>query len=405
MTRASVEGSLPDSLHVTLVTETYPPEINGVANTMRQMCLGLTENGYRVSLIRPSQGKHDRQVESAEGIRKIPTPGAPLPFYPGLQLGWPARRTVHTAFSESTPDLVYIATEGPLGASALRTARRLNLPVVAGFHTNFQAYSRHYGVGMLAPAVLAYMRRFHNRCRRTLVPTRQLADELTRKGFQNLKVWPRGVDTELFNPVRRNAKLRQKWKLDDRSLAVLYVGRIAPEKNIDLAVAAFNAIRQQRPDARFILVGSGPEVDRLLSEHPEFVFCGPRVGEDLAGHYASADLFLFPSTTETFGNVVTESMASGLATVAFKLAAAAEHLRNDLNGVVAAPGNEHEFIDQAVRIATDEDLRTRMATAARQDALGLGWPPVIQRLTQIFYETLRGASGGADHEPLAATTE
>ncbi len=389
---SAIGGVLPDSLCLALVTETYPPEINGVANTMRHMCRGLSDCGHQVTLIRPGQqGKDDRGVESDHGVREIPTPGASIPLYPGLQIGWPARRLVLSAFRDSMPDLVYIATEGPLGASVLRIAKRMRLPVIAGFHTNFQTYSRHYGVGLLAPAVLAYMRRFHNRCQATLVPTQQLADELANQGFQNLKVWPRGVDTDLFNPIRRRPALRRNWGLDDQGLAVLYVGRIAPEKNIDLAVAAYRAILEQRPDARFILVGSGPEVDRLESEYPEFVFCGPRVGEDLAAHYASADLFLFPSRTETFGNVVTESMASGLATVAFKLAAAAEHLHHNLNGVIAEPGNEQEFIDQAVRIAADAPLRSDIAAAARLDAVGLSWPPVIQRLTRIFYESLGDA--------------
>jgi len=392
-------------LHVAVVTETYPPEINGVANTLHQMCHGLAARGHRLTLVRPSQGDHDHGVQGDASIHEVPTSGAPLPFYQGLQVGLPAGRIIARTFRESPPDIVYIATEGPLGVSAHRAARRLRLPVIAGFHTNFQTYSRHYGIGLLAPTVLAYLRRFHNRCHCTLVPTRELADELASRDFRNLRVWSRGVDTELFSPARRDAAIRRAWGIDDDALGVLYVGRIAPEKNIDLAVEAFEAIRSERPDARFVLVGDGPEAKRLQAAHPEFIFRGPRTGEDLAAHYASADLFLFPSTSETFGNVVTESMASGLTTVAFGMAAAGEHLRDRINGLVAPPSDPAAFCARALQGATEDELRGEMARAARADALGLGWPAVISRLEDIFNETLDSVTGENSHESVVTAAE
>jgi glycosyltransferase involved in cell wall biosynthesis len=393
------------SLHVAVITETYPPEINGVANTLHRMCHGLAARGHRLTLVRPSQGDHDHGSDGDTGIREVPTTGAPLPFYQGLQVGLPAGRIIARTFRESRPDIVYIATEGPLGVSAHRAARRMRLPVIAGFHTNFQAYSRHYGIGLLAPTVLAYLRRFHNRCHCTLVPTRQLADELASRDFRHLRVWPRGVDTELFSPARRDPAMRRAWGIDDGALGVLYVGRIAPEKNIDLAVQAFEAIRAEHPNARFILVGDGPEMKRLKAAHPDFVYRGSRTGQDLAAHYASADLFLFPSTSETFGNVVTESMASGLATVAFGMAAAGEHLRDGINGLVAPPSDPAAFCARAVQGATGDALRATMARAARADALGLRWPAVISRLEDIFNETLDSVTGENSHEPVAAAPE
>lgn len=392
-------------LRIALVTETYPPEINGVANTLHQMVKGLADRGHEVILLRPAQGKKDRTPRNEGRIHEIPTGGVPLPFYHGLQMGLPATRVIGRTFREFRPNLVYIATEGPLGSSAQRVARRFHLPVVAGFHTNFQTYSRHYGMGLFAPTVLAYLRRFHNRCARTLVPTPALAQELARRDFQRLSVWPRGVDVELFNPARRDRQLRSAWGVDDDSVVVQYVGRLAREKNIDLAIKAFTAIRARRPDARLVLVGDGPELPRIRDENPEFIVTGAQVGEALAAHYASADLFLFPSTSETFGNVITEAMASGLAVVSFRMAAARELLHQAINGLVAEPGDEEDFLRQALLGAEEEGLRKTMAAQARRDALRLGWPEVIGRLEQIFLHTLETPSRGHTNESLATTVE
>jgi len=268
---------------VGVVTETYPPEINGVANTLYHMVQGLAERGHEITLLRPSRRrKEPERIEG--GVREVPTPGFPLPFYPELQLGLPASRAVSRALKDLNPNILYIATEGPLGQSARRVARRLGIPVVAGFHTNFHTYSRHYRLGLLAPTVLAYLRRFHNRCARTLVPTAELAKDLGALGFERLSVWPRGVDVDLFDPRRRDDALRRSWSAETEDLVVVYVGRIAREKNIDLAVAAFRAIHARQPRSRFVLVGDGPELARIRDANPDFIVAGARRGETLAAH-------------------------------------------------------------------------------------------------------------------------
>ncbi|MEN8176210.1 MAG: glycosyltransferase family 1 protein [Pseudomonadota bacterium] len=392
-------------LHLAVVTETYPPEINGVANTLFHMVEGLAERDHRVMLLRPAKARSERESHEHGGVLEIPTSGMPLPFYQGLQVGLPASRVMSKAFRDARPDLLYIATEGPLGISAQRVARRLRIPLVAGFHTNFQTYSKHYGVGLFAPAVLAYLRRFHNRCDATLVPTRALAEELSARQFQRLSVWPRGVDTALFSPARRNRERRTSWGLDDDGLAVVYVGRVAPEKNIGLAINAFNAIRERSSQARLVLVGDGPELASLRRSFPDFVFTGARTGTDLAEHYASGDLFLFPSLSETFGNVVTEAMSSGLPVVAFNLAAAREHIRDGFNGMNADAGNETDFIRQATRAATDPALREELGRKARETALELGWPKMIMHLEQVFLETLKTSGRNGAHENMVAAAE
>ncbi|KRA20119.1 glycosyltransferase family 1 protein [Lysobacter sp. Root604] len=349
-----------------IVTETYPPEINGVALTVQGLEQGLRARGHRVDLVRPRQAHERSGAEHELLLRSLP-----LPRYPGLRVGLPATRRLIQAWSAQAPDAIYVATEGPLGWSALRAARRLGIPVATGFHTRFDEYMRDYGAPFLVGTALRWMRRFHNDADATLVPTRELAEFLRAQGFENVVRLPRAVDTALFEPSRRSEALRRAWGIPDGGVAAIYVGRIAAEKNLDLAVRAFRALQQQRPEARFVWVGDGPERARLQREQPDFAFCGVQRGADLATHFASGDLFLFPSRSETFGNVTLEAMASGVPTVAFDYGAAHEHLRDGEHGAAIADGDEAGFIAAAARIGGDDALRAAMARAGRAAIAGL----------------------------------
>jgi glycosyltransferase involved in cell wall biosynthesis len=218
----------------------------------------------------------------------------------------------------------------------------------------------------------------------TVVPTAELREWLERQGFERVRVVPRGVDTTLFDPGRRRESLRERWGIAGGGLAVTYVGRIAAEKNLALAIAAFRRIRELRPKARFVWVGTGPVAARLAREHPDFVFCGLRLGEDLAEHFASADLFLFPSLTETFGNVTLEAMASGVPTIAFDYGAARAHLGDHEHGRLARVGDEVGFIQAAVEVAGDAGRRRALGAAARQAALALRPEHVAREFVRVL---------------------
>ena len=343
-----------------IVTETYPPEVNGVALTVQGLEQGLRARGHEVTLIRPRQDGDDANAGDTLLVR-----GAALPRYPGLKFGLPATRKLMKQWTNATPDAIYIATEGPLGWSAQRAARRLGIPVATGFHTRFDEYMRDYGAAFLQQTALRWMRRFHNGGQATLVPTRELLDFLGASGFANPVRLPRAVDTLHFDPARRDPSLRASWGLDDHDFAAIYVGRIAPEKNLALAVRAFRDLQKSRPDARFVWVGDGPSRAQLARENPDFIFCGVQRGEALARHFASGDLFVFPSHSETFGNVTLEAMASGVPTVAFDYGAAREYLRDGVHGAAIADGDDAGFIAAVVRIATDDVLRAGMRLAAR----------------------------------------
>ncbi|MDG4553839.1 MAG: glycosyltransferase family 1 protein [Candidatus Competibacter sp.] len=373
-------------LRVGIVTETYGPEVNGVAMTVGRMVEGLLARGHSVQLIRPRQ--HPRDDPRRDGLLDVwPVAGAAIPFYRDLRVGFPASRLLLERWRRTPPDVVHIVTEGPLGGSALAVARRLRLRVFSGFHTNFHAYSRHYGMGLLARPIVAYLRHFHNRTDCTLVPTEELAAELRTMGFHRLRVLARGVDTRLFDPVRRDPALRRSWGANQADPVALYVGRLAAEKNLRLALTAYRALRAIRPATRLVLVGDGPLTARLQARHPEIVFAGTRTGADLATHYASADLFLFPSLTETFGNVTLEAMASGLAVVAFDYAAAHRHIVHGQSGLLAPRGDQTAFIESAGHLASDPTLRRALGQSARQAVLAFDWERICQQLERWYLDS------------------
>jgi glycosyltransferase involved in cell wall biosynthesis len=345
-----------------IVTETFPPEVNGVALTVQGLERGLRDRGHEVSLLRPrQQGDLPGPGDADEWLLR----GARLPRYPGLRFGFPATgRMLARWRATPPPDAIYVATEGPLGWSALRAARRLGIPAATGFHTRFDAYMRDYGAPWLEPVAMRWMRHFHNGADATLVPTRELQDFLSGRGFRNVLRLPRAVDTALFSPARRDDGLRAQWGADAQAPVAIHVGRIAAEKNFGLAVRAFRALQQVQPRARFVFVGDGPERARLARENPDFVFTGVQRGETLARHFASADLFVFPSRSETFGNVTLEALASGVPVVAFDYGAAREHLHDGVHGAAIPDGDAGGFVQACVRIGGDAGLRATMAAAA-----------------------------------------
>jgi glycosyltransferase involved in cell wall biosynthesis len=372
-------------LRVAVVTETYPPEVNGVAMTLGQLVGALQRRSHWVQLIRPRQGALDNAARG-DRFEEVLKPGIPIPRYDGLQIGLPAKQGLVRLWTLKRPDIVHIATEGPLGWSALVAATKLKLPVSTGFHTNFHSYSKHYGVGFLKKPITAYLRKFHNRALATLVPTEGLRHELECHGFQNLHVVSRGVDTRLFSPSRRSQELRRAWGAGQYGIVAMYVGRMAAEKNLPLAVKAFLAMRERNPQAQLVMVGDGPERTSLASRNLNVIFAGTRSGEDLATHYASADVFLFPSLTETFGNVTLEAMASGLAVVAYEYAAAQQCLVHEESGLLAPFGDSRAFVGMAAGLMEGSARMARLRLRARSAAERIDWESVVDD----FENVLRG---------------
>ena len=365
-------------MKLALVTETFPPEINGVAMTFGVIACELGRRGHTVTVYRPWRPDLS-DVASHPEFRQVPLPGLPIPGYRLLRLGLPARRRLTGLWRSSPPDLVHVATEGPLGASAVTAARGLDLPVTSSFHTNFHTYAHHYGFAPLRRLTLAWLRHVHNRTRCTFAPTEELCRELAALGFTRLAVLSRGVDTRQFSPALRSEALRAGWGVTNGEVVLLHVGRMAKEKNYPLLFGAYAAMREVHPRLRFVLVGDGPLRSGLQTAHPECIFTGFIPRDALACHYASADVYVHASLTETFGNVLTEAMASGLATAGFDYAAARQFVRHGENGLAVACSKPEALVASATDLARDAALRTRLRTAAAATFTGQSWEAIIAR--------------------------
>ncbi len=388
-------------LQIALVTETYLPEVNGVAITIGRMVHGLRQRGHRIHLIRPRQHRQDVATEEAD-YRETLVAGMPIPGYPELKSGLPAKGVLTRLWTHQRPDIVHIATEGPLGWSALSAARKLRIPVSTDFHTNFHNYTQHYGVGLLKKPIAAYLRHFHNKAACTLVPTVSLQQQLEFDGYKNVLVVSRGVDAELFRPAKRSAELRASWNADEDTPVVMLVSRIAPEKNLQVVIQAFEQMRQVHPLARLVMVGDGPSRAELQKQYPHVIFAGMQTGEPLAQHYASGDIFLYPSLTETYGNVTVEAMASGLATIAFDYAAARQHIQHDVNGLLVPFADTDAFITQAKGLISDMDRVRRLRLAARRTVESLTWEHIMGQMEAVLFDTVR-KQGGQNVQPELST--
>ena len=380
MTQPTDATDLP-RLRVEVVTDTFVPDINGVALSLGRIAIGLRDLGHDVSIIRSG---HPR------GPCETGVPSWPLPGYWEIRVGAPWPGWFGRRWRAKKPDVVYVAIESPLGWSAAAAARRLGIPVIGGYHTNFRQYLHRYGIGWFGESVWRYQKWFHNRLARTLAPSPESRDMLAAAGFAKAAVLGRGVDADLYQPSRRSPELRAEWGAGADSPVAIVVGRISPEKNIGLALRAIQAMRAERGDVIGVVVGDGPARADLEREHPDIRFTGYRTGSELAACYASADIQLFPSETETFGNVLLEGMASGLATVAFDSAAAAWHGRNGENLLKASPGNDDEFIAASLRLL-DAALRQRIAAGARASAEALSWRSVVADFERHLREVAAGS--------------
>ncbi len=381
-------------MKIALVTETYWPDINGVAMTLHRLVTGLAGRGHQVQLICPAQAQRDFS-ELPLGVYYCPIRGFPVPGYSQATFGPPSGGKLKQLWTMFKPDVIYVATEGPLGWSAVRMAKKIGLPVISGFHTNFQSYCHHYKIGFLSGLISRYLVAFHNDTLATIVPTDNQQTLLHRMGIANVTVMGRGVDTTLYSPTKRDWQLRRRWGAEKGDPVMIYVGRIAEEKNLAATMRAYEAMRVHNPRLKFVLVGDGPLREKLRAQHPELIMTGQLSGEDLASHYASADIFIFSSLTETFGNVVLEAMASGLGLLAYDYAAARLHVTSGHNGLLASFSHEEEFVVKAANLVKNELLLRKLRNNASLYAGQHGWDSIVDRFSEILQMQARRFGGEA----------
>lgn len=376
-------------MRITIVTETYFPQVNGVSRTLGQLVGALRARDDRVQVVHPDYGRPAAHPDD------VLVRSATVPFYPELRLPVPPFGRATRAIDAFRPDLVHVATEATLGLATLWHARRRRWPLVSSFHTNFDQYSQHYRVGWSRGIVWRYLRWFHNRTLETYVPSNATIADLRPRGFERLVLWPRGVDATHFRPNRPGrAALRRSLDIAPDALVIGHVSRLAAEKNIDYLASALEAVDRARPDVRFLFVGDGPARPAIEARLGRFArFVGYQTGEDLADHYAACDLFAFASLTETFGNVVLEAMASGLPVVAVQAGGPGDTVRNGETGFLVGPqAPADHFAEALIHLMDDPVNRKRMARNARAYAESQSWDAIMLALRGRYAALVSDAS-------------
>jgi phosphatidylinositol alpha 1,6-mannosyltransferase len=380
-------GIAARSLRIALVTSSYNYIKDGVALTLNRLVAYLEKQGIEVLIFTPV-GKVPAFAYTGT---VVPVPSVPVPLRPEYRLAFGLSHQATQRLLAFQPDIMHIALAPDfLGYSALRLARNQNIPVVASYHTRYETYLKHYpGLEKLTALVRSYLRRSYGACREVYVPSQSMVDALQADGFKNnFRLWPRGVDTARFAPARRSSDWRVKHGIAEDDIVVAYVSRLVREKKLDTLVATQRLLAARGLAHRILIVGDGPERASLQTQLPHAVFTGFLDGNELATAYASSDIFLFPSETETFGNVTLEAMASGLPCVCADATGSRSLVAEGQCGYLARPGHAKDFADRVEKLARDPRLRHRMGEAARARSLKFTWDETMARIVGYYRSLL-----------------
>lgn len=371
-------------MRIALVTENFLPKIDGVTRTLGMVLTHLRATGHHALVLGPTGAPRHYA-----GARVLAAPGIPIPFYPELRLLLPPP-AFRRAIERFRPDVVHVVDPMMLGAAGVVWSRRLGIPVVSSYHTNLAAYCRSFHLAALEQPTWNYRRALHNAAAITLCPSPSTATALAARGFEHLAVWPRGVDTAQFTPDRRDEAWRRGILRDPTRVMVLYVGRLSHEKNLVALMDAFRAL-PPKSDAHLVLVGDGParaDLERTLAD-ANVTFTGYLRGDALARAYASADIFAFPSQTETFGQVVLEAMASGLPVVGFAAEGVRDLVVDGETGVLVSPLDRGGFSQALALLVGSKSLRERLGAGAVTRARRYRWEDALETLIEHYLRTAR----------------
>jgi phosphatidylinositol alpha 1,6-mannosyltransferase len=371
-------------MRLAIFTDTFPPQINGVAPTLARLVKAVESRGGAVQVVTVSDpdATSDPQVER--------WPSIPFWAYPQLQMAAPRRDKALDLIEKWKPNLIHSTTEFGVGLGGLFGAREKRVPFVSSYHTHFTAYLKHYNLTVLDAIGWPYLRWFHNAGRMTWAPSEIVRSELEQNGFTNTRVWSRGVDANQFHPKFRSNELRAKLGVPENGLLAIYVGRLAPEKGIHVALEGMRQVMERNgANVRFALAGHGPDEERCRATAPPgTVFMGRLTGRALSEFYASGDIFVFPSITETFGNVVLEAMSSSLALVAPDIGATTE-LATTETALQFRAQDAASLAESVETLVKDAALRKRISDAAFAVATTRTWDAVFDRLVGDYREALK----------------
>ena len=364
-------------MRIALFTETFLPKIDGIVTRLCHTVEQLQRLGDQVLVISPAGGLTDYKGARIYGVE-----GVPLPLYPELKLGIP-HPGIGVELEKFRPDLIHVANPAILGLGGLYYAKKLNIPLVASYHTHLPQYLHHYGLGMLEEVLWSMLRAAHNQAQLNLCTSTVMVKELHAHGIERLDLWQRGVDTEMFQPSLASVEMRDRLSLGNPDCnLLLYVGRLGAEKEIE----RIKPVLEKIPNSRLALVGDGPN-RQVLEAHFRGTpthFVGYLRGKDLAAAYASADAFIFPSRTETLGLVLLEAMAAGTPVVAARSGGIPDIVTDGVNGYLFDPLQEDGAITATQRLFANPQEREILRQNARLEAERWGWAAATQQLRSYY---------------------
>ena len=375
-------------MRIALFSEVYWPMVSGVGVTLVRLTDALRARGHEVRVYTATYSLPPGEPERPEVHR---SPSVPLFLYPDVQWAFPRMRDVVDDLARFRPDVAHVATEFSLGVAGVKAARQLGLPLVASAHTDYDRYAARYGVTWALRAGWHYLRWFYGQAHKVLCPSRIYEQHLHSRGVMHTGVWSRGVDPEWFHPRFRSDEYRARFGVQPGDLLVTYIGRIAREKNLELLLRAWETLAPVRGSAQLVLVGRGPLEDEIRGREMAGVHVtGLLQGRELSAAYASADLFTFPSPTETFGNSLLEAMGSGLPSLVAASGGVLEFAQHGGNAWLVAPDSVAAIEDGLGRLLGDAALRRRLAAGALRTARERDWAQVYDRLLADYAEAVAG---------------
>lgn len=386
--RYKVECSIGKSMRgfrLALFTGNYNHIPDGVSLTLNRLVRFLEEHGVEVLVFAPT-------IESPpmEHVGElVPVPSLAMPGRPEYRISRLLHAEGRRRLEEFRPDLVHIATPDLLGFSAVRWATKHGLPVVSSYHTHFSSYLPYYRLGWLEPLLLTYFRWFYGKVNQVHVPTPSMIEDLREKKIgRDLRVWARGIDTQRFSPKHRSLDWRREMGIEPDDTVVLFVSRLVWEKNLDLYAEAVRAVSASMNGVRALIVGEGPAREELQERLPDGIFTGHLEGDELSRAYASGDIFLFPSVTESFGNVTLEAMASGLPCIVADAVGSRSLVHHGVNGYHVSPGSAESLAKRLAELVGDPELRRKMGDASRERSLEYTWEQINGQLLDSYLELL-----------------
>jgi glycosyltransferase involved in cell wall biosynthesis len=375
-------------MRIAIFTEVYWPMVSGVGVTLDRLTRALQARGHKVRVYSATYPLPPGTPDRPEVHR---SPGIPLFAYPDLQWAFPRQREIVADLAAFRPDVVHLATEFAVGLAGLKAARQLGIPMVASAHTDYQKYAGRYGLGFVLQLAWIYMRWFYDHAERVLVPSRVYERYLHSRGVHHTALWTRGVDPEEFHPRFRSEGYRARFGVGRDDLLVTYIGRLAREKDLERLIRAWVALRGHRANAQLVLVGQGPLAEDIRTRAlPGVHVAGLLSGRELSEAYASADLFVFPSPTETFGNSLLEAMGSGLPALAVRTGGVLDYAIHDENAWLAPALDTSALTEALRRLMGDPGLRARLARGALATAAARSWEPIYDDLIAQYRRAATG---------------